>query len=337
MTRWLRDQVRRSFGPPWHALVERSVFGALDADDIVDALDAACRSTLGSALDAGFLYEVSVGVVIGCRLDDGRELVVKGYQPRWTPPFLAAVKRIQTALHAQGYPCPRPLEAELRVGDATLLVESVLPDPGVSPLTEATRDALSTGLADLIERCRVLDEPDLDAHPLRVPFDGPFREPHSPIFDFEATRTGAEWIEDIAIRARELIALDTSTHVIAHTDWSSRNIRVDERAPIAVYDWDSVALLPESEAVACGATTWSKSGRSDDPTPGAAEIDRYLEVYEARRGEPFTDVQRTAYRAAAVAVMAYTARCEHSIDPHEQRWTTTRPQLRAAAAALFVE
>jgi hypothetical protein len=264
-------------------------------------------------------------------------VVLKGYQPRWTPPFLAAVKRIQVALHVQGYPCARPLDVELRVGDATMLVESVLPDPGKSYLTDATRDALATGLADLVERCRTLDEPDLALHPLQVPFDGPFREPHSPIFDFPATRTGAEWLEDIALRSRSLMEEDTSVHVIAHTDWSSRNIRVDGHGPIAVYDWDSLALVPESEAAAIGATTWSKSGGTNDPTPGASDIDKYLDTYEARRGEPFTAVQRRAYLAACVAVMAYTARCEHSIDPHEQRWTTTRPQLRAAAAALFVD
>lgn len=337
MTRWLRDEVRRSFAPPWHAVVERSVFGALEPDEIVDALDAACRSSLGAGLRDGFLYEVSVGVVIGCHLDDGRDVVVKGYQPRWTPRFLGAVKRIQSALHAQGYPCPRPLDVELSVGDAAMLVESVLPDPGASPLTETTRDSLATGLADLVERCRGMDEPDVALHPLRVPFDGPFREPHSPIFDFPATRAGAEWIEEIALKARALMEQDTTSHVIAHTDWSSRNVRVDERGPIAVYDWDSVTLVPESEAVAIGATTWSKSGRSDDPTPGAPDIDRYLEVYEARRGEPVNDVQRTAYRAATVAVMAYTARCEHAIDPREERFTTTRPRLRAAAAALFVD
>jgi len=336
MTRWLRDEVRRSFGPPWHAAVEQSVFGALDADAIVDALDAACRTTLGAPLLDGFLYEVSVGVVIGCHLADGRDVVVKGYQPSWTPPFLVAVKRIQAALHTQGYPCPQPLDVELRVGDATLFVESVLPDPGTSPLTATTRDALATGLADLVERCRDIDEPDL-SHPLRVPFDGPFREPHSPIFDFEATRAGAEWLEEIALRARVLIEEDTSALVIAHTDWSSRNIRVGENGPIAVYDWDSLALVSESEAVAIGATTWSKSGRTNDPTPDASDVERYLAVYEARRGVPFTTVQRTAFRAAVVATMTYTARCEHAIDPNEERFTTTRPQLRAAASALFLE
>jgi len=337
MTRWLRDEVRKSFVAPWNAMVENSVFGPLDADEIVDALDAACRTTLGSALREGFLYEVSVGVVIGCQLDDGRRIVAKGYQPRWTSPFLTAVKRIQTALHEEGYPCAQPLDVELRVGNATLLVESVLPDPGKSALTDVTRDALATGLADLIGRGRAMDEPDLALHPLRVPFDGPFREPHSPIFDFPATRTGAEWLEDIALRARAILEEDTSPLVIAHTDWSSRNVRVDDRGPIAVYDWDSLALVPESEAVAIGATTWSKSGRTNDPTPGATDIERYLEMYEARRGTPLTDVQRRAYRAAVVAVMAYTARCEHSIDPHEQRFTTTRPQLRLAAASLLVE
>src|SRR4051794_7212520 len=220
MTLWLREEVRRSFAPPWNATVERTVFGELDADQIVDALDGACRTTLGAALADGFLYEVSVGVVIGCRLEDGREVVVKGHQPRWTPAFIAAVKRIQAALHAQGYPCPRPLDAELRVGDATLLAESVLLDPGASPLTATTRDALATGLAGLVERCRRFDEPALGEHPLRVAFDGPFPDPHSPIFDFERTSVGAEWIDDIALRARRLVEEDTSALVIAHTDWS---------------------------------------------------------------------------------------------------------------------
>ncbi|MEA3055722.1 MAG: hypothetical protein QOD30_1154 [Actinomycetota bacterium] len=334
MASWLRDEVRRSFAPPWHAMVERNVFGALDADEIVDALDVACRSTLGAALRDGFLYEVSVGVVIGCHLTDGRDVVVKGYQPRWTPGFLAAVKQVQTALHAQGYPCPRPLDADLQVGDATMLVESVLPDPGTSPSTEATRDSLATGLADLVERCRALDEPSLAPHPMRVPFDGPFPEPHSPIFDFDTTRDGAGWIEEIAVHARRLVEEDPSEPLIAHTDWSSRNVRVDEHEPIAVYDWDSLAIVRESEAVAIGATTWCKSGRSNDPTPDASDIEQYLAAYEARRGEPFTTTQRRSYRAATVATMAYTARCEHAIDPHEQTWTTTRPRLREAAALL---
>jgi hypothetical protein len=334
VTTWLRAEVRRSFAPPWSAATERAVFGVLAPDDVVDALEAACHRSLGSALRDGFLYEVSAGVVIGCHLADGRRLILKGFQPRWTPTFLAAVKRVQRFLHAAGFPCPQPLDVEVRVGAAVMLAESVLPDPGVGSASAGARRQLAVGLAELVERCRDLDEPGLAEHPLRRPFHGVFPEPHSPIFDFDATRDGAEWIEQIALRAREIIEFDSSPSVIAHTDWSLRNVRVDAAGVVAVYDWDSLALLRESEVVALAASTWSKTGQPDDPTPTIADIDLYGDVYEARRGGPFTAIQRRAMRAAAIASMAYTARCEHAIDPHEQTWTTTRPRLREAAAAL---
>jgi Ser/Thr protein kinase RdoA (MazF antagonist) len=335
VTTWLRAEVRRSFAPPWSGVTERAVFGALDPDEIVGALETACERSLGSSLRDGFLYEVSAGVVIGCELVDGRRVIVKGYQPRWTPTFLGAVKRVQRYLHASGFPCPEPLDAEVCVGSAVMLAESVLPDPGVGSFGVRSRDVLAAALAELVERCRDLDEPDLAEHPLRRAFSGAFPEPHSPIFDFDATRVGAEWIDDIALRAQRVVDADRTTLVIAHTDWSLRNVRVDGAVGVvAVYDWDSLALLRESEAIALAAATWSKTGQPDDPTPTIADIDRYADAYEARRGRPFTSVQRRALRGAAVASMAYTARCEHAIDPHEQTWTTTRPRLREAAAAI---
>ena len=315
-------------------MIEGAIFGPLDADDIVDALEAACERSLRSSLRDGFLYEVSAGVVIGCELVDGRQVIVKGYQPRWTTTFLAAVKRVQSFLHAADFPCPRPLDGAMRVGAAVMLAESVLPDPGVGPANAGSRGLLAVGLAELVERCRHLDEPGLAEHPLRRPFHGAFPEPHSPIFDFAATRDGAEWIEDLALRAREVVDADTSRPVIAHTDWSLRNVRIDDVGVVGVFDWDSLALLRESEAVALAAATWSKTGQPNDPTPTSTDIDLYADAYEARRGRQLTTVQRRAMHAAAIASMAYTARCEHAIDPHEQTWTTTRPRLREAAAAI---
>jgi hypothetical protein len=335
MTAWLRDAVHRSFAPPWHAATERAVFGTLDADGIVDAIGAACRRSFGVPLVDAFLYEVSAGIVIGCHLDDGRDVVLKAYQQRWPPEFLAAVKRVQGALPAAGFPCPEPLAAELRIGAARVLAESVLLDPGTSPATPETRRVLAAGLAELVARARVHHEPALAMHPLRRPFAGAFPEPHSPIFDFESTRAGAEWLEDLALRARSIVDADASPPTIAHTDWSRRNVRAGATRLRAVYDWDSLALVRESEAVAIAATTWCKSGAADDPTPSVDDLEAYVAEYEAARGATLTPAQRRAVRAAAVATMAYTARCEHAIDPDEQQWTTTRPRLRAAAAVLL--
>src|SRR5207237_9839292 len=124
------------------------------------------------------------------------------------------------------------------------------------------------------------NEPGLAAHPLRSPDDGVFPQPHSPLFDFDATGAGAEWIDDIGERAKALRDADTSEPVIAHTDWSLRNVRLDRRGPVAVYDWDSLALVPESHAVGGAAATWCKTGEPGDGTPSAAEVDDYLAAYD---------------------------------------------------------
>lgn len=336
MTSWLRGEIEKSFVAPWHAAVERAVFGDLDANEIVAALDAACAAEFGSGLEEGFLYHVSVGCVVGCRLVDRREVVLKAYQRRWTLEFLSAVKRVQAHLHERGFPCPEPIGQPFRVAGADVLVERVLADPGLpTGTTPDLMQASAAGLARVVELCAGQTEPALGLHPLRSPHDGVFPEPHSPLFDFEATAPGAEWIDEIGRRARAIQDADTSDRVIAHTDWSMRNVRLGPSGPVAVYDWDSLALVVESQAVGGAAATWCKTGEPGDPTPTVAEIDEYIAEYEYARGKALSTTQRRATRASTVFLMAYTARCEHSIDPHEEMWTTTRPRLRADADALL--
>ena len=336
MTNWLRAEIEKSFVAPWYGTVEREVFGDLDANGIVAALDAACTDAFGSGLDDGFLYHVSVGCVVGCRLVDGREVVLKAYQRRWTLDFLSAVKRVQAHLHARGFPCPEPIAAPFRVAGADVLAEHVLADPGLP--TGATRHLMqpsASGLAHVIDLCADQREPALALHPLRSPHDSVFPEPHSPLFDFAATTEGAEWIDDIARRARAIQDEEVAEPLIAHTDWSMRNVRLGPDGPLAVYDWDSLALVSESQAVGGAAATWCKTGEPSDATPTVEEIGEYIAAYESARGASFSDAQRRATRAAVVFLMAYTARCEHSIDPHEEMWATTRPRLRADADELL--
>ena len=336
MAEWLREEIEKSFVAPWHAAVERSVFGPLDPREIVEALDGACAAAFGSGLDDGFLYRVSVGCVVGCRLMDGRELVLKGYQPRWTPEFLSAVKRVQSHLHDSGFPCPAPIGEPLRVAGAVVLAEHVLVDPGLTAASEAAILPSASGLATVVDLCKSQHEPALALHPLRSPHDDVFPEPHSPLFDFTTTSAGAEWIEKIGRRARSIRDQDASAPVIAHGDWSLRNVRLGPEGPIAVYDWDSLALDSECQAVGSAAVSWCKTGEPvDDPAPTREEIDEYIAAYESARGTGFSSAQRRATRAAAVFSMAYTARCEQALDPDEQIWTTTRPRLRADADALL--
>jgi aminoglycoside phosphotransferase (APT) family kinase protein len=108
--------------------------------------------------------------------------------------------------------------------------------------------------------------------------------------------------------------VDGTPPVVAHTDWSARNVRLGERGLVAVYDWDSVALISEATALGHAAMTWSvtaEPGGSVFPTLG--EVVAYMQHYEAARGEPLSPTQWRSAGGAAAWVLAYTARCEHSL------------------------
>ena len=102
--------------------------------------------------------------------------------------------------------------------------------------------------------------------------------------------------------------------VIAHTDWSARNVRFNEHGIGAVYDWDSLSLAPEA-VVGQSAATWRSTGSAADVlAPGRAEIERYLAAFGAARGIPLSASELSAARSAAVWVMAYSACCEHALE-----------------------
>ena len=91
-------------------------------------------------------------------------------------------------------------------------------------------------------------------------------------------------------------------------------MRFDEDGLLAIYDWDSLALVKEATGVGQAAMTWSVTA---DPGgtefPDLDSVLGYIADYEHTRNLSFTAEQLRAARAAAVYVLAYTARCEHSL------------------------
>jgi hypothetical protein len=331
------DLVGSSIAEWGHGLLEQRVFGTDEPDLVAGAVERFCREHLGTPVADALFYTPSVGCVLGLALDDGRRVVLKAYQPRWTPDFLHGVREVQGTLRRRGFPCPRPLSRPAPVGPGLATVDGWLDDPGTVrwPAHRGLLDASATGLARLVGLCRDLDPGLVSPHPMTTPPGRLYPEPHSPEFDFEGTAEGAGWIDALAARGVELRDADDTPPVIAHCDWSMRNVRLRPDGVVAAYDMDSLTAVTESAAAGVAAATWSAQGEADDPVaPDPAEIVAWTRRYEEARGAPFTARQRAAVGGAALYVLAYTARCEHSMDPGGGERRRARPRLRSDGEAL---
>jgi hypothetical protein len=138
----------------------------------------------------------------------------------------------------------------------------------------------------------------------------------SNIFDFEAAAAGAEWIDNLARQARQTLQNAAGEYVIGHIDWSVKDFRFENGIVRVIYDWDSLALDRETiivgEAARGFTSTWHLDVRI---APDPEEARAFVHEYETARGKSFTAVEWNTIAAAATYAMAYSARCEHSLDP----------------------
>jgi hypothetical protein len=296
--------------------VERVIFGTTDADQMATIIARTVDDVLGVAVDGGVFYGASAGCVVGLHVTDGRSVVLKAYQPHWELPFLRATQRVQRAVHQSGFPCPSPIAGPVPLGHGLAMFESFLPDPGLHrPEGDELLERSSSGLVRLLRAAGGEKTDGLDLHPFRIAPGDLYPTPHNPVFDFAATSEGAEWIDEIARTAWVQRERADGPLVIAHLDWSARNIRFNEHGVCAVYDWDSLSLASEAVVAGQSAATWRSTGSTADVlAPGSAEIERYLAAFGAARGTPLSVSELSTARSAAVWVMAYSARCEHALE-----------------------
>jgi len=284
--------------------VEETIFGV---EDPIRAM----VSVLGEEPIETLFVEASVGVVAGFRLADGRGVVVKAHQPNVSLRYLEAVHAVQSALASAGFPAPRPLAPPQQFGRGHVTVAE-LRDEGErrDGHDAAVRRAMARALARLIELA-----PDVDG------IDGGILErtsatwpqPHSPLFDFEATRDGTEWIDEYAERSRSDPVGDV---VIGHGDWSVKHFRFAGDEVTAIYDWDSLIRTDEPRIVGQAAATHTATWYV--PTTVLATPDEaraFVAEYEEARGRTFSDDERARLATAATYNVAYGARCESCGDP----------------------
>ena len=95
-----------------------------------------------------------------------------------------------------------------------------------------------------------------------------------------------------------------------------QNLAFTDNQVSAIYDWDSVALVPEPALVGSASVIHPIDGRLErpDPLPTLAQLDGFAADYEAVRGAPFSDHEHEVLAAGQRWIASYGARCQHSDD-----------------------
>jgi hypothetical protein len=318
-------------------LLERRALGTGDLDAAARLLEECCARALAPVEDCLF-YRSNVGMVAGLVLTDGRRIVAKVHQPGQTRARLTAAQRVQTHLADAGYPCPRPL-GMAHCGHAFVTFEQLREDGGYRDGHDPrVREAMAVALA---EQIRLTDEvPEvlaLTREPLREQ-RALWRHNSHPQFDFDATRHGAQWIDELARGALEILRDDPGRTVVGHIDWRVEQMRFDDGRVSVAYDWDSLVRDSETTIVGYAARAfplaWERGGTRLWPTP--QEQLAFVVEYERARGNRFSAAERRAVAAAGVFQSAYGARCEHAVaDDDEVPADSQRGGLAAYGAALF--
>ena len=154
--------------------------------------------------------------------------------------------------------------------------------------------------------------------------------PHWPIFDFDATSAGAEWIDEIAARAKAIRDANAERIAIGHGDWSVKHFRFDGLRPTVIYDWDSLSADFEAVFVGGAARAFTYSAETMEPWPSLAEILAFFDEYQEARGEPF--IPRGASRCARGSGLF--TRLHGPLRALGRRGHGSLPAARAAAALL---
>ncbi len=353
----LRDPVEviRAHLARWQTpVVDFEIFGTTEPATIAGMIDAFCAEHLGADVAAYLFCHTSQGSTHGAELTDGRRVVVKARSlpneaagpledadRRLTHEGLRSVHSALGELARRGFACPAPILGPTALGQAVATVEEYQVD---GELGDGSRPDHRLLIAEgQLEIGRILT-PIRDELPGLRPFFQPAERlypiPHSKLFDFEATGTGAEWIDEIAEHARKA-SIHPGPDVIGHADWRIQHVRFDGGRISASYDWDSILPMPETQLLGVTAhaftTDWSsyEAGR----VPTAREVSAFVDDYESARGTAFSAAERKAIFAMAVYSTAYGARCQHSLAPERAPgdWPADSwPFLLREAAAAFL-
>jgi hypothetical protein len=154
---------------------------------------------------------------------------------------------------------------------------------------------------------------------LRLPLDVLWPKPHNAIFNFEATSDGAEWIDTLAWKVKQVLEQDEMTPVLVHNDFSANQMRFVGDHLRIVYDWDSLTLKSELISVGNTAASFTYTEQPGIPNNGttAEDMQAFLADYKTERQKPFTASEQKIMKASILSGKLYGARCWHALHPQK--------------------
>ncbi|MBV8085397.1 MAG: phosphotransferase [Chloroflexi bacterium] len=266
-----------------------------------------CRAQLGAEPVATLFETGHLSDVLGLRLSDRREVVVK---VRPAAARLAACTAVQRHLWAAGFPCPEPLAGPAALGAWTATAEASMPGDSKLPATaEALPELSARSLRELVRMApEAVAVGELDPTPPWFGFgqrqpglwpELPEGDPHGNL-----SRPAGAWIDDAARLARARLDACRLDLVVGHCDWHGENLTWEGDRLLAVYDWDSVIRAPEAAIAGAAAVAFGETHEA--PAATLEEGERFLEGY----GRPWTDEEEVVAWAAGLWLLAFNAKSE---------------------------
>lgn len=276
--------------------------------DTAAALALWCRQWLGGQPQEILFEQRQLSHVIGVRLDDQREVIVKA---RPASPRLEACVRVQQYLWARGYPCPELLAGPAPFGDLVATAEGYLRDGELLPRSADAPQKFAAALARLVALAPTREAlPSLAPAPPWVGWDHeqPGVWPLPDNLDVNLNHiAGPVWLDELGQALRALLCATRLPAVVGHADWESQNLRWQDGALLVVHDWDSVVALPEAALAGAAAAVFpaDREPLSDATIP---ESVAFLSAYANARGQGWSLEEQRVGWAAGLWVRAFNAK-----------------------------
>jgi hypothetical protein len=270
-----------------------------------------CSAHLGSPPAAELFRSGFLSAVVGLRLADDREVVVK---MRPGSPRLVACVEIQRRMFESGYPCPEPLSGPAPLGDGMATAEVYVPGGAVLPDGDHPAKRFAEAFAQLIMLApRPAEVGSLEPAPSWAAWnhdEGGLWPRSEDGVDLNQV-AGPEWVDRAGRSARDRMRAGAAEAVIGHCDWLAGNLRWSGDELLVVHDWDSAAADSESVLVGLAAALYSTV--SPDKNATVAETDSFIEAYCDARGQAFSTPELQRSWAAGVWTRAYDAKYQHVV------------------------